>query len=437
MLYELTPMLTERDEAEAAEGGIDPLGLYTIADTLGIKLVPGVRERQQHPRFLTAVAVSLEVCRGFDEEAVASDGVSEPWLVFEWYLVEGLVRRVADGTQTSGLPGSRKARRAIEDNVPLSAKRYLKTPSVFGFHGIYRLLARTLGVEEGGRLGEAGQDLLAIWAKEQGLEGFTGATNGPGRATRQHLCDAVQAGLDQGGTARSNSWSGWRFFADHLGPYGAGTAEAKYIASMLARDGQGFRREVIEFLTAAGGTKLWKQTESEREFHRALRKGARAELRSLLDAIDSYETFSRLCQDAFDDCLLLMTSRAGKTSPLLLGGLPSVQKASREVPAAFAEVRERLVPFGEAQRFTEAFGGLAEPGAPADWADRLARHHEETQDRKPPEGKAHWFHRLDGGYIIRTLYKRDHGGRHDGSYVHAYRTRSLWSFAQDFKLVRA
>ena len=50
----LAPLLTEKDEIESGEGGIDPLGTEPFADRLAIKLVPGVRERQRHPRFLTA-----------------------------------------------------------------------------------------------------------------------------------------------------------------------------------------------------------------------------------------------------------------------------------------------------------------------------------------------------------------------------------------------
>ena len=148
------PLLTEADPAVTSEGTIDPLGLYTISDSLAVRLVPGVRERQLHPRFLTAIAVSLLLSEEFDEDVVASDGVSEPWQVFEWYVVEGLVRSLADSSELPGLPGREKSANAIRDKVPLSAARYLKTPSVYGFHGVYRLLSRTLGVEMTGRLGE-------------------------------------------------------------------------------------------------------------------------------------------------------------------------------------------------------------------------------------------------------------------------------------------
>ena len=60
--FTLTPLLTDDDPVESSEGGIDPLGTESLADTLAVKLAPGVRERQQHPRFLTATAVSLSLC---------------------------------------------------------------------------------------------------------------------------------------------------------------------------------------------------------------------------------------------------------------------------------------------------------------------------------------------------------------------------------------
>lgn len=127
----LTPLLTEADPLHSSEGSIDPLGLYTIADRLAMSLVPGVRERMAHARFLTATAVSLAVCGEFDEDVIAADGISEPWQVFEWYLVEGMVRTCKDSAAIQGLPGREKVASAIRHRVPLSASRYLKTARVF------------------------------------------------------------------------------------------------------------------------------------------------------------------------------------------------------------------------------------------------------------------------------------------------------------------
>lgn len=74
----LMPMLSEADPRVSAEGSIDPLGAYAIADALAVRMIPGVRERQQHARFLTSIAVSLSLCSEFDEELVAADDISEP-----------------------------------------------------------------------------------------------------------------------------------------------------------------------------------------------------------------------------------------------------------------------------------------------------------------------------------------------------------------------
>src|SRR5262249_50965454 len=149
-----------------------------------------------------------------------------------------------------------------------------------------------------------------------------------------------------------------------------------------------------------------------------------------------YERFSRFCQTAFDDCLCEMTAQRGKTSPEQFGRLTSVRLASCRVPEIFGDVLDRLEPFGEALRFREAFASLAESGDAASCAALLAEHHCKTQLRKPPDGKNPWFGRFDDGtFCISPLYRREQRGPQDDSYVHAYRTSSLWSFATDLQLV--
>src|SRR5438552_8501958 len=108
MKFPLLPRLSEEDKAEKSEGGLDPLGLVQISESLGVRLIPGVRERMSHPRYLTAMAVGMEVCRDFPEDKLAADGITPPWLVFEWMMVEGLFRTV-QGSDNFSLPGSQKA----------------------------------------------------------------------------------------------------------------------------------------------------------------------------------------------------------------------------------------------------------------------------------------------------------------------------------------
>lgn len=440
--YGLAPLLTEKDESESSEGGIDPLGTERLADRLANKLAPGVGERQQHPRFLTATAVALSLCADLGEEAVARDGTTEPWLVFEWHVVYGLAllgRRRGVGLR--GLPGREKAEQARKEGEPLSPKRYLKTPANSGFHGIYRVLAETLGIERDGLLGERGYELLRLWSREQGLDGFAGTGNGPGRKRREHLLEALHDGLAQSAVARTNGWDGWGFFVDHLAHRNPGPKERKFLAKLLLDDSEGFRGEALGFLISPTGQRVWRQEMdsdrwSERAFHRALLDRASPELRRLLQAIDAYERFARLIQDAFDACLHEMTRRRGYVSALQLGRLDAVKRASSGVAAAARQAEERLEPLGLAGAFNELLGTLGECGNASDWVVLLMNHHRKTQQRKPPHGKLPWVEGDERGYIIRPLYRHDDRPQPSDAYVHPFRTRPLQMFATDLGMFR-
>lgn len=441
----LMPLLSAKDPAVSAEGTLDPLGLYQIADALGVKLIPGVRERMSHPRFLTLTAVSAAICNDYDDEVLASDGISPPWQVFEWHVVEGLVRCIKDGNRLSGLPGRDKAGRAIAEGVPLSARRYLKTPNVFGFHGVYRLLARELDVEDDGRLSEMGYRLLGIWRDEQDLPGFYESTTGRGADLFRFWRGAVDDGLKQGAVDRSPSWQGWQRIADYLGPYGAGPKERRMLATMLVGGEHGFTREVMDFLRSSEGMNAYRKVRdsndndriwSERPFHQALRGGSSPSLKELLLAIDAYEVFARLLQDAFDDCLFMLSKTKFRVSVTKLAESKLVRKAAEQVPEQFAVATDILAPVGESPRFIQSFHSVADKASPKDWVQRLLEHHRKVQSAKPPNGKLPWVERFDdGSYMVRPGYLREEGGIGDHSYVHAYRLSSLWSFAEDLGLV--
>lgn len=441
----LMPLLSAKDPVVSAEGTLDPLGLYLIADALGVKLIPGVRERMSHPRFLTLAAVSAALCSEYDDEVFASDGISPPWQVFEWYVVEGLVRGIKDGKRLAGLPGRDKATSAIAEGVPLSARRYLKTPNVFGFHGVYRLLARTLDIEDDGRLSEMGYRLLGIWRDEQEIPGFYETTTGRGADLFRMWQEAVKDGLKVGAVDRSPSWQGWQRIADYLGPYDAGPKERRALASMLVGGEHGYTREVMDFLRSTEGMAAYRKVRdckehdgvwSERPFHQALRAVSSRSLKELLLAIDAYEVFARLLQDAFDDCLHMLSKRNGRTPVAELAESKLVRKASDRVPDQFAVVTDILALIGESSRFMQAFQFVADRASPKDWVQRLLEHHRKVQSAKPPNGKLPWVERFDdGSYMVRPGYLREEGGIGDQSYVHAYRLSSLWSFAEDLKLV--
>jgi len=450
----LLPLLSEWDPAEGGEGSIDPLGLYNIADVLATKLIPGVRERQQHPRFLTAIAASLAVCNRnqFPEGSIANDGISEPWMVFEWHVVEGLVRSITERERLRGLPGREKVATAIfKERLRLSSKRYLKSPKVFGFHGVYRQLAKTLHIDENGMLGNNGFELLDVWRREQNLQGFYETAQGEGASWFRRLTDAVNEGLKNGMVSRTGSWEGWQFIANHFCHDAIGDEEARVLNKLLLADREGYRNRVIEFLASAkgqdiasklyarlGNEKIW----SERPFHQALITRTEGDMKSLLDAIMAYEAFSRLLQDTFDDCLFALTPENGnsivKRSIPALVERPQIRHAAETVTDVYNEAVDKLAVLNDVHvnKLIDNFRLVSERNTPERWVQGLIDHHHRIQQNKPPDGKLAWIvHCDDDSYIISLdTYGRKVGGRWDDSYVHTYRMASLQSFLRDLRL---
>lgn len=429
------PLLSARDPRDEKEGGLDPLGLAGIAEQLAIKLVPGVRERMRHPGFLTIIAAGLEICRDFDVQALAADRVSPPWMVFEWTVVEALVR-TKDGTDVFTLPGSEKAGTALSQGVPLSAPRYLKSPFVFGFHGVYRALARDTGIDLSGYLGETGHELVEVWSKEQGSPGFLGTAGGDGARLKKDLASAVEAGVATGAVARKSPWHGWRKIREHLAPDRMGKNERAQLRKTMLAPTAGGREEVLRFLCSPEGQDAYLHN-GDRGFYEALQARVSSSLKPQMAAILLYEQFARLCQDAFDDALVEMTRSASvPVTPKQLAGLAAVKKAAKEAPRLFQDVLEALNALGLALRFSEGFARLGDRGSAADWAERLLAHHMANQQRKFPDGKSPWFERYDDGRVmVRPLYRREIGARNDLAFVHGYRCRPLQSFATDLNML--
>jgi hypothetical protein len=147
------PILTLPDPVTTGEGALDPLGLSTIADRLADQILPGLRARMSRPRFLTAMAACAAVCDGIEDQ-VASDGVTPSYVVFEWLVVEGF-SRAAPREHTRFTPGMMKAQAVRDSGEPMRASAYLRIPTIFGYHGIYKPLARHIGVvDDDMRLGD-------------------------------------------------------------------------------------------------------------------------------------------------------------------------------------------------------------------------------------------------------------------------------------------
>ena len=194
------PLLSVFDPPEEGEGGVDPLSLQPTYERLAERIYPFMTVRMSHIRFLTALAVIARVCEGLEDE-VAADGATPAWLVAEWYIVEGLVRRRELLSQSGRLriPGSQKVERALRDGRRLGAAAYLKTPTVFGFTGIYKRLATGLQIvtDEAG-LDSGAVELLAAWERSQQMPGFRDGVTGEGAAFSRRLSVRRGCGAAQG-----------------------------------------------------------------------------------------------------------------------------------------------------------------------------------------------------------------------------------------------
>src|SRR5438034_1416784 len=98
-----------------------------------------------------------------------------------------------EGQEIWGIPGSQKVSRALRFGRHLGADAYLKTPTVFGFTGVYLRLARGLQiVDDDMRPDEGGYELLGKWERDQGLGGLRAGGEGPGAELRDEFRSAVE-----------------------------------------------------------------------------------------------------------------------------------------------------------------------------------------------------------------------------------------------------
>ena len=345
----LSPYLSEYDESTTSEGSLDPLGLYPISDQLATKLVPGFRQRMLHPRYLTTIAAGMVICSEFDEDIVASDDRTEPWQIFEWYAVHALYAkyRTDDETQLIGLPGVDKAKKAYNANISLNPASYLKMATVFGFHGVYRTLAKNLKLIDTNILGEFGDELIRTWEKEENLEGFYSSQFGRGRDLRKQFYNAINDSLKTTSIARNRNWPAFYKLAEHIAPYKINPTERKLLYDKILGEIDSNRYQVIKTIELSETQKIWNDTGSEKEIHKILFSSATNDLKHLLKAIFQYEQFARLLQDAFNSCLYVMS---GRTSTKIsdLKDNTEIIKASKKVSDSYKKAIDAIKKKGHA-----------------------------------------------------------------------------------------
>jgi hypothetical protein len=420
------PFVTAADPDRAGEGSLDPLGLARMADRLADSLAPEVTARMSRIRFLTAIAVSSRVLESSD---LVGPGGTPAYLAFEWHVVEALVR-VRPETGTDAVPGIQKARsRLRERRRHLDGPSYLETPKVFGFHGVYKRLAKDLEiVDDDLSLLGGGETLLAAWERDQGLAGFlegrTGTAGGKFAAT---LAAEVRRALQNESVQLGPTSRWWNEISRTLAPGAARRPESRWLWRWLTDVRHPVRREVIELVAAqdvAG--------RSEREMVDGfLGLPLSPDLQERLRAVSAFEALVR----PLDDCFRLMRSIATQripsaVAPSVVVGNPGFQAAAQALPAAFKMASERLAALGLASELEQSLGGVAERMSPDQLVEAILDRHDQVQAAK---GKRSWFERDESGFAVRGIGRLDEPFVERVQYLHPYRLFALRSFAQDLR----
>ena len=425
------PFLTTYDPAGTSEGTLDPLGLYQIADQLAVQIVPAVRERMQRVRFLTAMAVGALVTDGLEADPTQRDAL--PYLVWEWLVVEAIVRRFFGEGEIRGVAGRHMARRALDQHGYLDARSYLKTPRIFGVHGVYKRLAVHLGLVDL-YLGQGPntEQLVDAWARDRGLGGLRGAKD-----LLQRWRNGAHRSLAARPPRTKPGWGGeaWGELAEAFAPGECRRRERRCLQELLHASNE----------RALGAlSTIWALQEGfddedyrEEELHKRLAK-ARPEYQPILKGIRAYESFARSLQDAFD--VLRAEATARDAQGLVVDTLAkdkdfsgSVQRLSEQFETAHVALGEAGAGGMAAQgAFRERFAGFSDPMDPATCAHALCEHHVQVQRRKSAAGKRPWFDPLGGGRIyMRHAYRESRRENLPGRYLHEYRGQPIRRFWAD------
>jgi hypothetical protein len=435
----LIPFRSDFDPEIQGEGSIDPLGLAALADRLADWIFPGMTARMWRPRFLTAMAAASVIVEPF-ADAVAKDGTTPAWLIFEWYYIEPIARLPEEEISGQRIPGILKAQQAARDKVQMNPNRYLKTPKVFGFHGVYKTLATHSKVLDNRMmLSENGNQLLKIWEQEQGLSGYRDGekSQGEGARLRRLFQDAIKTSLQSCQTEKPASWAGAALVLNHLAPHRPGSNERKFLWELLVDKSVDLRGELFVNLRDKSLLKKFSDEQSERGLLKGIRPRVSEELRRRLDAIEAYENFCRPLHESFDRLQFLSSARI--PCVIKVDDFEKDQRVSEIASGLQSSIVDARKSLGEspiqstfenlAQRFEAVRSG-------GDLFHALSEHHASVQKGKPPEGKRSWFESTaNGGMIVRPPYRIDKNPRRREEFVHPYRMFAAASFIQDVAAV--
>lgn len=422
---------SEYDPKDSDEGGIDAIGLSSMGEYLGQLYLPGLLERHRRPRFLTLSVVGLSIKAEVENIVGIDKYPTSFWEAYEWVIVTGII--AANDPTIKNLPSSDKARSARAQNKPLNADRYLVTPSVFGFHGVYKFLLKKLGLETHDFPGEFYQQLLQAWAKDQNILGFIGL-DGEGISERKDLIKIVAETIQQGQVARSWNYKGWYFIHRNFHPLKIGPSEKEIIKNLLMNDPT--RKDVLSFLNSRKGLKyLGDKTLTQRQFLSDLEKETSGILKKTINVILFYEQFARLINDVFYDALVELSENSlGLSASDLASRIETKNEAFASNLHKSYELAKRAIqdhPDIDLFKRYEILKKFEQKFSSSDCVNAVLAHHVSIQHNKSTGAKNPWVFNIQGRWMVRASYAHRDQSTHDDSFVNLYRLGVLRLFFED------
>ena len=421
---------SEYDPKDSDEGGIDAVGLSSMGEYLGQLYLPGLLERHRRPRFLTLSVIGLSIKADVENHIGNKECETTFWEAYEWVVVTGLIS--SKDADIKNLPSSDKAKTAMAQNKPLNADRYLVTPSVFGFHGVYKFLLKNLGLETHDFPGEFCHKLLEAWAKDQKILGFIGQ-EGDGANERKELIKIVAETIQKGEVSRAWNFRFWDFIYKNFHPLKIGPTEKKVITELLLNDGS--RKDVLLFLDKKGKKFIQDDKTTQREYLTELQKEVSGDLKKTLNVILSYEQFARSLNDIFYDSLVELSGNSlGLTSDEISKSVEAKNKDfSSKIYQHYKNAQKTIVEHSDIglQKRFDVFKRFEEKFSSSECINAVLTHHLSVQLNKSTGAKNPWIFEVQGRWMVRASYAHRDQSTHNDSLVNLYRLGVLRLFFSD------
>lgn len=427
-LLDQFPRLSAYDPGATGEGGLDPLGLASIADRIADNLAPGIRARMINPRFVTLSAIGafifqdLQAQQARTNKAQAKAGATAD-IAFEWLVVEAMIRYPGEG-RLDGLPGSQKAARAKAANHRLSPRTYLSGPRVFGFTGVYRPLSRdTRILSSSDTTDENTPRLVSAWEQDFNLTGYIDRlANTPGGKLRQNLQDECAKSVISGQSECPLSGDLLKSLASYLAPGGAKAKERRVLRELITKYGNDTRQELSAWLVKNPLSKPMSQL----ELAQLLLQHSSPTTKSMLQASIDYEELATSLDNTFKRFLAHTVQQSGAIiSPTHALDTPGLAQLGPKIGGLVRKAIDSLAKIGmstQAQEIEESFADFQRHLSPQQFFDAMIARHEHVQAEKK---KLTWIDQLGDNWTVRTPYRNHSGSLDNETWTHPMRLVTL------------